>query len=316
MDDLHVLIQQLAKLLAVPLRAPLDQGTLLHWPFLLSASIIAVVSGFFIPGALRLLKRYFSLRVWWHPSARADYFYYLINGAFFPIIFAPLLGVSSLVANGIAETITFHHAESEVHWSVVTAFSIATFVAYDFGRYIGHWVQHKNAFLWEFHKVHHSAEVLTPLTSFRLHPVDLLLMSVTPGIFTGLVGGVAILATGGAVTPWQFLGMHAGVAGYHLISNLRHTHVWISFGPRISRFLISPAQHQIHHSASEEHFHKNIGWAFAVWDRWFGTLYVPHGREDIVYGLGDGTDADYHGVVKMYFLPVVRALMSFMAKNN
>ena len=303
-------------MLAVPLRAPLDQGTLLHWPFLLSASFIAVVSGFFIPGALRLLKRYFTLSVWWHPSARADYLYYLVNGAFFPIIFAPLLGVSSLVANGIAETITFHHAESEVHWAVITAFSIAVFVAYDFGRYIGHWVQHKNAFLWEFHKVHHSAEVLTPLTSFRLHPVDLLLMSVTPGIFTGLVGGVAILVTGGAVTPWQFLGMHAGIAGYHLISNLRHTHVWISFGPRISRFLISPAQHQIHHSASEEHFHKNIGWAFAVWDRWFGTLYVPRGREDIVYGLGDGTDADYHGVVKMYFLPVVRAFMSFMAKNN
>jgi len=27
-------------------------------------------------------------------------------------------------------------------------------------------------FLWEFHKVHHSANVLTPITAFRVHPVD------------------------------------------------------------------------------------------------------------------------------------------------
>jgi hypothetical protein len=26
-------------------------------------------------------------------------------------------------------------------------------------------------FLWEFHKVHHSATVLTPVTSIRVHPV-------------------------------------------------------------------------------------------------------------------------------------------------
>jgi len=101
--------------------------------------------------------------------------------------------------------------------------------------------------------------------------------------------------------------MHGGIAAYHLISNLRHTHVWVSFGPVWSRYFISPAQHQIHHSADEKHFHTNIGWAFAIWDRLFGTLYVPEGKEEITYGLGDGTDADYHGVIRMYFLPVVRA---------
>ncbi|MBT3703445.1 MAG: sterol desaturase family protein [Alphaproteobacteria bacterium] len=306
-DNLPVILKQLMALLLVPLRAPLDQGTLLHWPFLLSALTIALLATRFAPGALHFLKVYFSRAVWWHPSARADYLYYLINGAFFPVIFAPLLAVSAIVSSATVDMFNAPSGSGEAHWIIVTAFSLAVFVAYDFGRYIGHWVQHKNAVLWEFHKVHHSAEVLTPLTSFRLHPVDLLLMSAVPGFFTGLVGGSAIIATGGAITPWQVLGMHGGIAAYHLISNLRHTHVWVSFGPVWSRYFISPAQHQIHHSADEKHFHTNIGWAFAIWDRLFGTLYVPEGKEEITYGLGDGTDADYHGVIRMYFLPVVRA---------
>jgi sterol desaturase/sphingolipid hydroxylase (fatty acid hydroxylase superfamily) len=306
-DNLPVFLKQLLGLLAVPLRAPLDHGTLLHWPFLLSALIIALLASKFAPAALRSLKNYFSSAVWWHPSARADYVYYLINGAFFPIIFAPLLAVSTIVSRSIADMLDLTSSSGETHWMVVTAFSLAVFVAYDFGRYVGHWVQHKNAVLWEFHKVHHSAEVLTPLTSFRLHPVDLLLMSVVPGFFTGIVGGLAIITTGGAVTPWQVLGMHGGIAVYHLISNLRHSHIWISYGPVWSQYFVSPAQHQIHHSADEKHFHTNIGWAFAIWDRLFGTLYVPENKENITYGLGDGTDADYHGVIRMYFLPVVRA---------
>ncbi|MBT5158582.1 MAG: sterol desaturase family protein [Alphaproteobacteria bacterium] len=188
-DNLPVILKQLMALLLVPLRAPLDQGTLLHWPFLLSALTIALLATRFAPGALHFLKVYFSRAVWWHPSARADYLYYLINGAFFPVIFAPLLAVSAIVSSATVDMFNAPSGSGEAHWIIVTAFSLAVFVAYDFGRYIGHWVQHKNAVLWEFHKVHHSAEVLTPLTSFRLHPVDLLLMSAVPGFFTGLVGG-------------------------------------------------------------------------------------------------------------------------------
>jgi sterol desaturase/sphingolipid hydroxylase (fatty acid hydroxylase superfamily) len=308
--QLPPIFQHLIALIMVPLRAPFDPGTLLHWPFLLSALVVAIVVYARRHQARHFFTRYFSLAVWWHPSARADYLYYLINGTFFPIVFAPLLVVSSFIAGTIAGDVVGGSDVSTTPWFAIALFSVATFIAYDFGRYVGHWIQHKVGILWEFHKVHHSAEVLTPLTSFRLHPVDLLLMSMVPGLFTGVVGGVAMLMTDGKITSWEILGMHGGIAMYHLISNLRHTHVWFSYGPVLSRYLISPAQHQIHHSAAEKHFHKNIGWAFAVWDRMFGTLYVPEDEEDIIYGLGDGTDADYHGVIRMYFLPVVRALVS------
>jgi sterol desaturase/sphingolipid hydroxylase (fatty acid hydroxylase superfamily) len=315
--DLPDIVRQFAVLLIVPLRAPFDPGTLLHWPFLLSALILAILVYGRRHRLRRFLASYFSLKVWWHRSARADYLYYLVNGAFFPVLFAPLLAVSSLTATMIVEAsaIPIGLDSERAGWEVIALYSVLVFVAYDFGRYVGHWVQHKINFLWEFHKVHHSAEVLTPLTSFRLHPVDLLLMSAVPGIFTGVVAGVATLLAGGFLSAWQILGMHGGIAAYHLISNLRHTHVWFSYGPVLSKFLVSPAQHQIHHSAAEKHFHKNIGWAFAIWDRMFGTLYVPETEEKIVYGLGDGTEGDYHGVIRMYFLPVVRAFAGCMARK-
>ena len=34
---------------------------------------------------------------------------------------------------------------------------------------------HKIPILWEFHKIHHSATSLNPITQYRLHPLELLI---------------------------------------------------------------------------------------------------------------------------------------------
>jgi len=308
---------RLIEAILATLRAPLDQGTLLHWPFLACALVIAglvfVVRRRAVgerPSIAGFVGKYFTAQVWWHSSARADYRYYFVNGALFPIVFAPFFAASALTAQVVGiwsgAPVEGAVAAGEPGWAAIAVMSVLIFIAYDFGHYVGHWVQHTNSWLWEFHKIHHSAQVLTPITSFRLHPVDLLLMSVPPGICTGIVLGLSQAVTGGAIGGYTILGMSAGTALYHAVSNLRHSHVWVSYGPAVEHWLVSPAQHQIHHSVEEKHFHKNMGRAFAVWDRLFGTLYVPDGEEDIVYGLGDGTEPDYHGVGRMYALPFVR----------
>ena len=38
--------------------------------------------------------------------------------------------------------------------------------------------------------------------------------------------------------------------------------------------LISPYQHQIHHSDNPKHFNKNMGSKLAIWDWMFGTLVL------------------------------------------
>lgn len=52
-----------------------------------------------------------------------------------------------------------------------------------------HYCQHKISWLWAFHKVHHSAEGLTPLTANRHHPVDYALGAAT-AILLGAIGTV------------------------------------------------------------------------------------------------------------------------------
>jgi sterol desaturase/sphingolipid hydroxylase (fatty acid hydroxylase superfamily) len=70
-------------------------------------------------------------------------------------------------------------------------------------------------------------------------------------------------------------------------ANLRHSHVWLSYGPLLNRVLVSPAQHQIHHSCAPRHHDKNYGEIFALWDWMFGTLYNPKGYEALEFGVAD-----------------------------
>lgn len=296
-----------------PFFAVLQYDSLLYWPFLISTLAISLIAfalarGPLKPGLIGAYRReYFNRAIWGHPSAKADYRFYFVNSIVFPLIFAPLIisgawlarctagGLESLfgpggfVADGVALTV---------------AYTIAFFLVYDFGRYLGHWVQHRFDVLWQFHKVHHSAEVLTPFTNFRAHPVDLISMHTFPALFTGVVDGMFAYASGAKAGLYLFFGLHVLIFAYNLLANLRHSPVWLSYGPWLSRYLISPAQHQIHHSTTPKHFGRNIGFALAVWDRLFGTLYVPVGHEQFTLGLGDGSEPAYHGVWRMYWQPV------------
>jgi sterol desaturase/sphingolipid hydroxylase (fatty acid hydroxylase superfamily) len=87
---------------------------------------------------------------------------------------------------------------------------------------------------------------------------------------------------------------------------LRHSPVWLSFGPTMERYLISPAMHQIHHSEKVEHFDKNMGGALAIWDRMFGTHYIPNGREVDKFGIGEETQ-DFRSLAVIYMRPFSRS---------
>jgi len=58
--------------------------------------------------------------------------------------------------------------------------------------------------------------------------------------------------------------------------------MWIAFRGMLGRIFVSPAHHQVHHSANPKHFNKNFGSCLALWDWMFGTLYVP--EEPLTFG--------------------------------
>lgn len=290
----------------------------LYWPFLVSALCLALLVVAFAARAnenqtwWRSLGGQFSSRIWWHRSARADYSLYFANALVLPALFA-------IVTFGDAQVVKALHGAlgtaqlsppsgSETAGIVArVAFTIVFFLAYDFGRFVAHSLLHDVPLLWEFHKVHHSAETLNPLTTFRAHPVDLLVMAWIPALMTGVVTWLFNLTTASPVTFYTYLGLHVFLFASNLIGTLRHTHVWLSYGPRLNKWLISPAQHQLHHSCEAQHLGCNRGFELAVWDRVYGTLYVPVQRESFRMGLGDGTDGQWHSLRRMYLWPFANA---------
>lgn len=294
-----------------PLDAFVISQSSVYWPYLLSALVLAVGVTLISARAAKsnaaeALSRQLSRKIWWAPSTRVDYLYFIVNTVLFSSLIAPLMLAGADVGLWVHKILhTMFGAAREFGWDATTArilYTILFFVAYDFGRFLAHWTQHQFDSLWQFHKVHHSAEALTPITSFRVHPVDLFIMGVGGNFFGGIVTGVFFYLTDGTITIVTFLGTHLLIAVYNLIGNLRHSHVWLDYGI-LGYVLISPAQHQIHHSTLPQHIGKNCGFAIAVWDLIFGTLYVPREKETFPMGLGDGTDGTWHTIGNLYLRP-------------
>ncbi|MEZ5935568.1 MAG: sterol desaturase family protein [Alphaproteobacteria bacterium] len=166
--------------------------------------------------------------------------------------------------------------------------SFCILLAHDFGIYWIHRIHHETRILWPFHSVHHSAEVMTPITVYRKHPIYDVLSSAARGLFSGVIQGVVLAMFVGPMTLSTLLGINVFYVLFNLLgANLRHTHIWLSYGRVLEHIVISPAQHQIHHSRAVAHHNKNYGEVLALWDWMFGTLYVPDGREDLDFGLAD-----------------------------
>jgi len=309
-------IQETAVAILSPLLRPFfafnHHNSLLFWPFVVSAVILTLLV-FAIasrPSARAFLREfreaYFTKSVWGHRSSIADYKFYFVNAILFPIIFAPAIISGGWIGRQLRDNLINQFGAVE-RWTDDVAptlvFTLVFFVLHDLGRWIAHYIQHRSKVLWEFHKIHHSAQVLTPFTNFRAHPVDLICMATVPAILTGIASGIYSYTIGRDAAYVTYYGLHIIIFAYNLIGNLRHTHVWLSYGPVLSYVFISPAQHQIHHSTEARHFGHNVGFALAIWDWMFGTLYVPKEKETFDMGLGDGTESTFHNVTGMYFRP-------------
>jgi sterol desaturase/sphingolipid hydroxylase (fatty acid hydroxylase superfamily) len=292
----------------------LQRQSTLYWPFLISTVAIAVLywrlTGEDGPRApwRTFRARYFGRALWWHPSARADYRYYLINTAVYPLVAGSALFTGAAIANGLhgalSPLVGAPHALADAGWAMTLGYTLLFFVAYDFGRFVAHSALHDVPVLWEFHKPHHSAEVLTPFTAFRAHPVDLAVMAWGSAITTGLVTWGFQWLGGPSIATYQFLEMHVLLWGFNLLGNLKHWQVPISYGRVLDRWLVSPAHHQLHHSAEARHLGRNRGFELALWDRLYGTIALPRRGESFRIGLGDGSDGRWHRVWKLYCWPL------------
>jgi len=251
--------------------------------------------------------------IYLHKSAIVDYQYFYIN-TILNILF--LLPFITLLTNNYSRALQDLLVKSGAPLVVMNAnplfaaivYTIVLALVYDFGLFFSHYLMHKIPWLWEFHKTHHSAGVLTPITVYRMHPLDDFISIGMATFFTTTVDAVVKCFYSGPLVPISILGLNLGfflfyIAGY----NLRHSHVWLDYGKTIDNLFISPAQHQIHHSTAPRHYDKNLGFIFAIWDKFFGTLYVPKSKEDLEFGINLAhEEKEYTSVLKLYFLPLAK----------
>ncbi|MEM1160664.1 MAG: sterol desaturase family protein [Pseudomonadota bacterium] len=260
-----------------------------------------------IGGAFRTV---FDRKVFFSRSAIADYMLFVVNHLIFLVI-SPLLITQLAIATAIyhwLHEIEFLHSGYFRNASptlVIALFSVTMFIVDDFTKYMVHRWMHRWPILWAIHKTHHSAETLTPVTVYRVHPLEGVVFALRSAVAQGVAIPVFIYLFGGIVDLYTVLGVNVLVFIFHVTgSNLRHSHISIRYWPWLERILISPAQHQLHHSIAEEHHDKNFGAALAVWDWLFGSLHLSEERT-LTYGLDAEERSPATGLVGIYVRPVM-----------
>ena len=299
---------------AVGLTAFFEPGKRIYYPYLLSAVVLASVYYFFIKHQAKqkrfpkLLSYLFPKSIWLHQSAIVDYQIFVFNHLIKFFLIAPYLIAHSAFAYVVVRCWEASIGLQDTVQCSATAINISYTIVFlilsDFSRFLLHYSLHKIPFLWQFHKVHHAAEVLTPITLYRVHPLEYCLLKLRSLLVFGLVAGTFFFWFRTSIEPLSILQIHAAIFLFNLLgANLRHSHVPIRFGQRVEHFFISPAQHQIHHGSDARFFDKNFGSLFAFWDWLFGSLAISSPREKIAFGLGEKEQAKFRSFWQNLFTP-------------
>ncbi|TLX46137.1 sterol desaturase family protein [Pseudoalteromonas phenolica] len=300
----------------------IDANKRIYIPYLLSAIVMA----FFVYAQIEksksgkgFLRFLFPKDVWLCKSAKLDYTLLITNKIIKAATFAPIVLTMVPVAIAVTDFLEWVLGKPLLlQWpeaSVIAFFTLILFLLDDFTRYLLHLLLHKVPFLWEFHKVHHSAKVLTPFTIYRTHPVESYLYACRMAVTQGIAVGVGYHLFGTSLSMFDILGANAFVFLFNIFgANLRHSHIWFSWGDKLEGWFISPAQHQVHHSDNPKHFDTNLGSALAIWDKLGGTLIKASEAGKVSIGVGK-YDAKHDSVYAIYWLPIKLAVLSIIPKK-
>ena len=280
----------------------------LFWIYLLSSIFLAIVYFYVTKKNSRLIT---SSKLWLHPSAKLDYYYFFLSYFINILLLVPFIVSAKTVALFVNKELYFYFDYYDNSYfsykQIVLMYTISIFVVSDFTRYWLHRFLHTIPFLWEFHKIHHSAKVLTPVTFYRVHPVENFLFGLRYSLSVGFVTGVFIYFFGAKVDIYMVFGVNIILFVFSLFgSNLRHSHIPFSYGEFIEKWLLSPKQHQIHHD--KKHFNKNFGGYIAIWDRLFGSLTLSKDVKVLKFGLRREQMKDYLSLKYLIIRPFINLL--------
>jgi len=266
------------------------------------------------------LKYIFNGKILLSTSSKSDIKLFLINRVF-------VLFVSPLLVTQLAIATLIYHFLKSLDWLDVGMFSdtpksfiIFSFTAFifildDFTKFIIHRWMHKWPILWSLHKVHHSATTLTPLTIYRTHPLEGVIFTLRGSFTQGISISTFVFFFGNNVDLITIIGVNIFVFCFNVAgANLRHSHIGIQYWKWLEYILISPAQHQLHHSVAQEHYDKNFGATLAIWDWIFGSLNHSENTETLSLGVRNNEILAPHNLYTLYIMPITEIFVIIQHK--
>jgi sterol desaturase/sphingolipid hydroxylase (fatty acid hydroxylase superfamily) len=268
-----------------------------------------------------LLRATMSRRILFHRSTAADLFYFFVNTFAIGGLIGWGLFSSLAISEGCVHVLRTAFGDrtpsSVPEWALRVGITLTVFLGYEFGYYVDHYLKHKIPFLWAFHKTHHTAEVLTPLTVFRVHPVDTLIFVDIIAVAIGISQGLFTYAAGKTVSTYAIENTNIiTIVFLFLLAQLQHSEFWIPLTGVAGRILLSPAHHQIHHSSDPAHYDSNLGSFLAIWDWLFGTLSIPPKQSPhLKFGVTQA-NSDPHRISALLIEPGAEALAALGFATN
>lgn len=146
-----------------------------------------------------------------------------------------------------------------------------------------HVIEHKVAWMWKFHLIHHADTHVDVTTALRHHPGE----SVFRALFTILAVFVA-----GAPIAVVFIYQTASA----LFSQFNHANFRIpqSLDRALSWIIVTPNMHKVHHHFQQPLTDTNYGNIFSIWDRVFKTFAEVKDPRKLVYGVDTHMDESEH----------------------
>jgi sterol desaturase/sphingolipid hydroxylase (fatty acid hydroxylase superfamily) len=199
---------------------------------------------------------------------REDLFYFLVSS----VMIQSLTFLTMVPSQAILKYANLASVQAAVASQPIWLQFIEIMTLTDLVQYWVHRVFHRVPFLWRFHAVHHSARSLDWLAGSRMHIVEI------------------ICLRGFTVIPMYVLGfntsaLYAYLIVVYLYSTYIHSNLKFDI-EALKPFVVTPRFHHWHHGVEQEAIDVNFSIHFPIYDRLFGTYYMPPGKWPTGYGVG------------------------------
>ncbi len=144
----------------------------------------------------------------------------------------------------------------------------------DYTLYVWHVLTHRISFLWRFHLVHHVDLDLDASTALRFHFGEIIVSAAWRAAQIVVIGVSPV-----SFAAWQMF-LFPSILFHH--SNVR---LPVDWEEKISRLIVTPRMHGIHHSTERKETDSNWSSGLTVWDWLHGTLKTNVPEDKMIIGV-------------------------------